>query len=207
MKNSRSNATVFTEIMLKKPYKQKPDSTQKVVHCYFVFEDSTSSFDEKLKFANAVLTTFIDPSNTNASTMSLKNEAIAEIGEAELRDSVKNLFDCLQTMEKFHEAVFGLRSCSFLIKQPDKTAAHFHKLTLHASGKFVAQLTAFLSSSKSNSEEESKQVIPSNILELVLESQRLVVAQLTKKKTSSEEDVGKIEQNVGKLKEYLQSLQ
>ncbi|KAI1733101.1 e3 UFM1-protein ligase 1 domain-containing protein [Ditylenchus destructor] len=217
------------------------------------FEDGTALFEGSLcddlrqyllknscaEFANAVLATFIDDPNIPTLSQKTRDDLINGMRDAESRNLVKNLFDSLQSLDSFHEAVFGLRSCSILIKQPDKASRQefasnysaeletqltsssdpavslllvvllilhkYHKTPVNASGKFVAPLTTFLVAKNGDGENA---LVPSTILDLVLDTQQLVVARLRKapkkKQTKGgEEDSSAIDENIANLKAFL----
>lgn len=76
----------------------------------------------------------------------------------------------------------------------------FHKLAIHASGKFVAPLIFYLNMTN----EENAEKIPSEILECILETQKLVVLSI-KKTSAHEENDQNLSKNIKKISEYLLS--
>lgn len=75
-----------------------------------------------------------------------------------------------------------------------------HKLAIHASGKFVAPLISYLNKTNQGNGEK----IPSEILDSILETQKLVVLSI-KKTSSHEENDQNLCKNIKKISEYLLS--
>uniref|UniRef100_A0AC35FTW4 E3 UFM1-protein ligase 1 homolog n=1 Tax=Panagrolaimus sp. PS1159 TaxID=55785 RepID=A0AC35FTW4_9BILA len=176
------------------------------------------------EIASTVLRSYSDIAEAVNLTPKIRDECIQAIDDGAARKTVKDLFDSLNNVETFHDVVNQLNDCGLRITSPDKKTReqlirayineYKHKLEIlsdppsellafiiafigiktnnavHASGKFVAPMIKKLSDICSKDDEP----VPSDVIDKLIEAQRLVIC-LIKKKDANDEDSDRVKFN------------